>query len=162
MKESVFTSDVIRSLKRCGAWSYKIMDSPTSWTMHITRFTADKPCDILGMYAGRFFAIENKQIKKWTKFGLENMRASQIRELENITRLGGEAFVLLNVRIKARKAKGRAKAWKHENRLIVFDWITFKNKGTYSIDELKALGFIKQELKDRKPFYDLSMFLTLL
>lgn len=162
MKESIFTSDLIRSLKVCGSWCYKIMDSPTSWTMHITRFTADKPCDILGMYRGRFFAIENKQIKKWTKFGLENLRASQIRELENITNLGGDAYVMLNIRIKARKAKGRAKAWKHENRLLIFSWGAIRMKGTYSKEELMGLKFIKSEIRDRKPFYDMSMFLTLL
>lgn len=118
MKETIFNSEIMASLKAAGLWAYKVADSPTSWTMSRTRFTPEKPCDILACGSGgRFIAIEGKQMKTFKAFGLYALRPSQISNLDRIIERGGRAYVFLNVRIRARKGEVD-----HENRLIVFDW----------------------------------------
>ena len=74
MKESTFNNEILNSLRQGGAWAYKIPDSPTSWTMAATRFTPEKPCDIVGMYQKIGFIVEGKQIKKFEAFGMNKMR----------------------------------------------------------------------------------------
>jgi penicillin-binding protein-related factor A (putative recombinase) len=134
MRETQFNSEVMTSLKAFGAWSYKIADSPTSWTMARTRFTPEKPCDIVGCYASKFFAIEGKQIKSFKAFGMNSLRQSQIDSLNDIVSRGGAAFVFLNIRIKAAKSVGV----KQDDRLLIFEWTEFK--------EITANGSLKKKI----------------
>jgi len=152
MRESVFNTEIVNSLRACGAWAYKISDSPASWTMKQTRFTPDKPCDIIGCYNGKFFAIEGKQIKKVKAFGQSTMRLSQIESLTEILDKGGRSFVFLNVRIKG--VKGEVK---QENRLIIFDWsVLGAAEGSIKKKDIDALPFIigKSKLFDLREFLD--------
>lgn len=145
MRESKFITEVGKSLKHYGCYSYKISDSPTSWTMKKTRFTATKPCDIFANVQGRFVAIECKQIKKWEAFGLNKMRPGQVVALTNVERTGGKAFVFLNVRIKAIKGKQKA-----ENRLIIFPWDWLQDrfkKGSIKAKELKNEEYVSMKNK---------------
>jgi len=124
MRESVFNTEVKNSIKEYGGWAYKIPDSPVSRTMGATTFTPEKPCDIIFAYRSTFNkkakpiwgGIEGKQMKKFESFGIMDIRASQIRNLTEMDKLGAKCFIFLNVRIA--KLRGN----KHENRLIIFKW----------------------------------------
>jgi hypothetical protein len=140
MRETNFNTEVMNSLKKFGAWAYKIADSPTSWTMAATRFTPEKPCDIIACYDGKFLAIEGKQIKKFKAFGMSDMRPAQIKNLTEVIERGGRAFIFLNVRIPAIKGKQ-----KRENRLLIFDWAMWK-------DRLERESIKKGEL-EISPYY---------
>lgn len=141
MKESLFNTEILRSLQDEGAWAYKIADQPTSWTAHATRFTPDKPCDIVAMFLGHGFIIEGKQIKKFEAFGLDKIRPSQIKNMDEAVDKGNRAFVFLNIRIKAVKGETQ-----HENRLITFDWAELRERfksGSIKAKELKELPYIE-------------------
>jgi penicillin-binding protein-related factor A (putative recombinase) len=153
MKESQFNTEVLRSLQENGAWAYKIADQPTSWTAHATRFTPDKPCDIVAIYRGTGFIVEGKQIKKFEAFGANKIRPSQIKNMDEVVDKGGRAFVFLNIRIKAVKGVSS-----HENRLVILDWSKLRDTfqtGSIKAKELKELSYI-EGFKDR---FDLKSFL---
>lgn len=153
MRESNFNTEIVRSLKALKIWSYKIADSPTSWTMKATRFTPDKPCDIIACVDGRFVAIESKQIKKFEAFGMRHLRDVQIANLDHVERCGGRSFVFLNIRIKAVKGKT-----KHENRLIIFPWDEFKAlcmEGSIGKGALETMDFLQGKTVDQKVLFDL-------
>jgi hypothetical protein len=111
MKENVFNTEVVRSLKLENYFAYKISDVQGS------RFTETKPCDILACdLKGNFIAIESKQIKKWAGLTARLLRDNQIITLDKAVKNTGKAFVLLNIRINGVKGKPR------ENWCVVFDW----------------------------------------
>lgn len=111
MKEAEFNSEVVRSLKHLGYFAYKISDVMGS------RFTPEKPCDILACdLKGRFIAIESKQIKSWKSLTGKMLRDNQIVTLDKSVKITGRAYVLLNIRIHDVKNKRR------ENWCVVFDW----------------------------------------
>ena len=156
MKESNFTSEVMESLRQRGVWCYKIADSPASWTKGITRFTPEKPCDIVACVGGKFISIECKQLKKFEAFGRTQIRESQIQAANDIVRAGGKAFIFLNIRIKA--VSGLRK---HVNRLIIFDWGgsgELLSTDTIKKDELFGLPHIN----GAKGVYDLDGFVKLI
>lgn len=158
MRESTFNSELLHSLKEQGAWAYKIPDHPTSWTSHATRFTPDKPCDIVGMYKGVGFIIEGKQIKKFEAFGINSLRPSQIMNLDEAVNKGNRAFVFLNIRIKAEKGKV-----KHENRCLMFDWKIWRDRFKESSikgKELPDIPYVEGKgSKDSGIRYNLAGFL---
>jgi hypothetical protein len=160
MKETQFNTEVMNSLKDLGVWCYKIADSPTSWTSALTRFTPEKPSDILACYKSKFVAIEGKQIKKFKAFGIGDMRPSQIRNMDEIVtpKVGGRAFVFLNIRIKA--VKGTTK---QENRLLILDWAEWRErlkKSSLKQKELMVFPFIQgRSIKDVGTRFDLKGFL---
>jgi penicillin-binding protein-related factor A (putative recombinase) len=160
MKESQFASEILPCLKNNGAWVYKISDQPTSWTASRTRFTPEKPCDIVGMYKRKGFAIENKQIKKFEAFGLNKMRPSQIKNLDEIVEKdAGGAYVFLNIRIRSPQ----------ENRLIIFDWrelaprlrvSSIKKQELMDMPYIAGKTILKNEFsKDRVVVYEIKPFL---
>jgi len=154
MRESHFNSELTKSLAHWGAWSYKIQDLPASMTMGL-RYTPDKPCDILGTYRSKFFAIESKQIKSFEAFGMRHMRPAQIKHLTEIVKTGSRAFVFLNIRIPAIKGKQ-----KRENRLIIFDWAEFsKLEASIKQKEIKDHPFISNQNVDGNIIYDIKPFL---
>lgn len=151
MRESVFNTEVKNSLEAAGAWAYKIADQPTSWTHSLTRFTPDKPCDIIGIYKKNGFLVEGKQMRRFEAFGENRMRPSQIEAFNENEEI---SYVFLNVRIKA--VKGVAK---HENRLIIFPWKWLRTKwanGSIKAKELQSMLYIqgKDGLFDLKDFLD--------
>lgn len=154
MREADFTSEVMASIREIGGWCYKIADSPTSWTRGITKFTPDKPCDVVACLDGVMVAIECKQLKKFAAFGRTQMRESQITALTEIVAAGGKGYVFLNIRIKAIKGKQ-----KHENRLIIFDWDKWGDRlsGNDTIKQKDLLNWThitgKDGLYDLKSFY---------
>lgn len=162
MREATFNTELVRSLKFWGAWAYKIPDIPTSRLVGM-RYTPDKPCDVIGAYSNYFFAIESKQMKKFEAFGMRFIRESQAKELNLMTSKGNQAFIFLNIRIKA--IKGGAK---RENRLIIFKWTDFRDRTkSYTAKELKTLPYVGyQSIKknkfdpDTEIMYDLKPFLV--
>lgn len=154
MRESNFTSEIMDSLRLMGAWCYKIADSPTSWTKGITRFTPEKPCDVIVCLRGKMIGIESKQLKKFEAFGRTQMRDSQIKALGEIVAAGGTGYVFLNIRVKAIKGKQ-----KHENRLIVFDWAKWGERlsGNDTIKQKDLLNWTHVTGKDG--LFDLTQFL---
>lgn len=119
MKESVFTTEIMHTLRARGYFAHKLGDAPiTAAVLAVTRFTPGKPFDIVVSARGQFVAIETKQMKKFKAFSLRDMRPAQLEGLTEVVYRGGRAFVFLNVRIAADARKGV----KRENRLIVFDW----------------------------------------
>ena len=158
MREAQFNSEVMKSLKSHGYWCYKIPDSPASWTMDRTRFTADKPFDIVACtYGGQMIAIEGKQTKKFESFGLKNMRDSQIENLEKVHKLGGKALVFLNVRIKPDKSKGQ----KRVDRLIPFEWTEIRDrKESFKKQEIMDRQYIEKKTFGDERLYDLGEYLV--
>lgn len=157
MREAIFNTELVSSLKDQGAWAYKIADSPTSWTSHLTRFTAEKPCDIIGLYHSIGFLIESKQIKKWEAFGKTQMRPSQVKNLTEAVEKNNLAYVFLNVRINAVKGDQR-----HVNRLIIFDWREWGAKfreGTIKKMELASMPYVEGKTVDKKMRFNLTGFL---
>lgn len=149
MRESTFTTEVIRSIRRDGGWVYKIPDAPTSRITGM-RFTASKPFDLVACMDGRLVAIECKQIKKWKAFGMNDMRTSQLVNLPSVIKAGGRSFVFLNVRI-ARK----------ENRLIFLDWEVWGpriERESIKAKDLKELPFCEAHTHEGKTHFDLSDF----
>lgn len=150
MKESIFTTEILGSLRDLGAWAYKIADAPiTKRVLDVTRFTQAKPCDIFACIDGTMIAIETKQIKKWRAFSLADMRPAQIVQLSRIAEHGGRSFVFLNVRIPRK-----------ENRLLVFEWTAlFERLQISSIKglELERLSYYEaHKTEDGKVRFDLQ------
>lgn len=122
MKEAIFSTEIVRSIRHHGGWAFKIPDMPiTKELLKITRFTNAKPCDIVSTFNGQFVAIETKQFKKWEALGVRHFRPEQLSGMTDIVANGGRAFVFLNIRIKADKIKKLMAV----NRLLVFDWSTW-------------------------------------
>lgn len=132
---------MVKSLKSAGFWAYKIADSPASWTASVTRFTPEKPADIIACTkSGRFMLIESKQFKKWQGFYQTAMRDNQMKALDDTTAMGGKGYVFVNIRIAKEKAKGIAL----ENWVVIFSWERFgqriRNEG-FTIKEMKEKSF---------------------
>jgi len=115
MKESDCNSEVVRSLQKIGWSAYKIPDVLGS------RFTANKPCDILACsLGGRFVAIESKLIKKWQSVSIKILRDHQEVFLTNTCRKRkGQAYLFLFLKIPKTKTR---KAFQG---LVVFDWLRY-------------------------------------
>lgn len=103
MREADFNTALKKALQSHGAWAHKMADSPTSWTEGLTQFTPEKPADITACYRGLGILIESKQMKKWSKFGLKQLRLSQIHNLNQMHKAGGAAWVFLHAFIKEQK-----------------------------------------------------------
>ena len=135
MREVQSNSEFVKSLKSVGIWAYKIADSPTSWTSHVTRFTPEKPADIIACTrSGRFLLIEGKLFKEWQGFYKSAFRDSQIKSLDEIVKNKGRAYVFLNIRI-AKDAKN-----KRENWCVIFNWAKYGER-------FKANGFTIKEMR---------------
>lgn len=153
MKEADFTADLMDSLRAHGAYCYKIADSPASWTAGITRFTPDKPCDVVTCFKGQFIAIECKQIKKFQAFGRTQIRQSQMDAADAICAAGGLAYIFLNIRIKA--VKGVSKP---ENRLLIFEWREWSK--TFKAGTIKQKDLMSwSHTTGTKGIYDLDKFI---
>jgi len=151
MKEAVFTSELMRSLRVQGFWAYKIPDSPiTQGVLEVTRFTAAKPCDVVACYDGQTVLIECKQLKKWKAFGLKHIRDSQVKHLTDVIASGGKAYIFLNIRINASP---------RVDRLIILDWAKWGKRlqlETIKAKDLKALQSFGTLRHNGKKIYDLS------
>lgn len=124
MKESVFTTEVVNSLESFGLYVYKLADIPNA-ARRVIRFIPVKPCDVIACSPkGRFIAIETKQFKKWQGLTKSVMQEGQIFHLDRIAKRGGQAFVILNVRIEANKRKGQ----KRVNLCGVFNWKEYRDQ----------------------------------
>jgi penicillin-binding protein-related factor A (putative recombinase) len=144
---------VVKSLKLAGMWAYKIADSPASWTASITRFTPDKPADIIACSkSGRFMLIESKQMKKWAGFYVGSMRDYQIKSLDSVTKISGRAYLFINVRIK------KSEKNEYSNWCVIINWKKYgsliKEKGI-SIKEMKEMKY-GVWIKGKKGQFDLS------
>ncbi len=157
MKEAKFSTEIVRSIRHYGGWAYKIPDAPiTKELMKITRFTAAKPCDIVASIDSKFVGVETKQFKKWKSLSKRDFRPEQIISLEKIIANGkGRSFIFLNIRITK----------PYENRLIIFDWATWRPvlmKRNISIKELQDRAFYDHYSVNNKIVFDLSDWLVLL
>lgn len=146
IKESHFNTEIVNSLKEAGAWAYKIPD------VLGTRFTSDKPFDIVGMYGKKGFAIESKQIKSWKAFGSRYLRPSQIENLQLVEDTGNKSFVFLNVRIPANKAENT----RRENCLIIFRFKDLMAKRVVKRDVLRMMP----RIDGHKKRFDMAWFLS--
>lgn len=117
MKESVFCSELIKSLKQAGCYAFKIPDSPASYGGAKMRFSAPKQFDIHAVFSGVPLAIECKLYKSFKGFGLNQLRDEQIDALNAYYEAGGSPYVALNIRVPAVKG-----TQKRENRLLLFEW----------------------------------------
>ena len=161
MRESKFTTEIIRSLKHCGHYAYKIPDSPLSKGMN-SGMAYSKPCDIVAGVFGDFVGIETKIMNKFRAFGLYDMQPSQIKNLTEMIETGNKAFVFLNVRISSPFPAKRV------NRLIVFEWGALSERfktGSIMKDEIEELNYTKKSGKffDKRNkkvdgVFDLSLF----
>jgi hypothetical protein len=111
--------------------------------MQQTRYTPEKPCDIVAMFGSVGCLIECKQVKTVEAFGMRHMRPSQIKNLDEVVNKGGLGFVFLNVRVKG--AKGVSK---HMNKLIIFDWYFFRQQE----ESIKAKQLV--EILSRDGWFD--------
>lgn len=132
MREVVFNTEVVNSLKSAGVWAHKIGDAPIFSGMK-TRFTPEKPCDIVACSeSGRFIGIEGKQFKKWQGFYKSVLRDNQIEALDDFAhKRKGRAYVFLNIRI----------ASPQENWCVIFDWKEYRDRiltDGFTIKEIKA------------------------
>jgi hypothetical protein len=135
MKEAIFNTEIVRSVNGMDGWAYKIPDMP-HFAGSLFRFDKEKPFDIVAcLFGGEFIAIEGKQMKKYQAFGHRHMRDCQIKALDVIGRLGGAAYVFLNIRQKT----------PYINRLIVFEWpdpILGTPTKSYKKKELLAMPYV--------------------
>lgn len=93
-----------------------------------------RPFDNITLIDGKLIAIEGKFQKSFKAFGMSQIRDSQKLNLDAVTHGGGAAFIFLNIWIP-----------RQENRLIIFDWTSFKSRtahSSYKMAELKALPHI--------------------
>ena len=140
MRESVFITEVKRSIFAYGGWAYKLSDMPQSM-IRGARFNPEKPFDLACCINGKFVGVECKQLKKYEAFGLRHIRETQIRGLDGILDGLGRAFVFVNIRQQADKKKGTSRL----NRLIIFDWDVWRNRwkiGTSKKEEMLKMPFI--------------------
>ncbi len=138
MKEAVFNTEVVNSLKKMTAWPYKIPDMP-HFPGAKFRFDREKPFDIVALVLRTrpmFVAIEGKQLKSYQAFGYRHMRPCQIEALNHIFHLGGIAYVFLNIRQKK----------PYINRLIAFEWpnarLSSPHEPSYKKHELLEMPYI--------------------
>ena len=125
MRESVFCSELVKSLRHAGCYAHKLPDSPASYGGVKMRFSAKKQYDVIAVYKGLPIAIECKQYKQFKGFGLNQLRDEQIEALNGFFEAGGTAYVALNIRVSASKERNQ----KHENRLLMFKWpLSFHSK----------------------------------
>jgi hypothetical protein len=109
MREANVCTEIVNSLKACGAWAYKI-DDPRGFAPGI--FHRPRPFDILFFAGTKGGAIEVKMIKEWRSLKASMFQDHQIQNLDTIKAIGGNAYCLLNVRIKT----------PYTNRLIILKW----------------------------------------
>lgn len=147
MNEAQFSNEVVMSLKRLGAWAYKIPDMPVSRTAGM-QFTPKRPFDIVGCYEGRFFAIECKQMKKFGAFGPSKLRPNQMDGLSGVIGAQGCAYVFLNVRTPRDSSDG------YMNRLYQFDWAEFEHQDSHTKSELELYDY----LEGKNGLFDLRNF----
>ena len=163
MKEAIVNTEIVNSLKAGGAWAYKIPDALTIGGGN--RFTAEKPCDIVGFYKGKGFAIESKQIKKYAPIGFKMLRPSQVRNFEEMISKGNRAFVFVNVRVP-----------RDPNRLLIFTYESFRDMGALTTKDVFARcnrgdcletsriqtgdgrNFLGEPIPTYKTLFDLSKF----
>ena len=148
IRESVFNTEVIHSLRAQGAWAHKLTDTPASLARAM-RFVPEKPCDIIAFIGGRGVGIEGKQQKKYEAFGIRHLRDAQVRELDAMVEEGkGEAFIFLNIRIASPRT----------NRLVIFNWKLWREKLKSGVSlkkkEIESLPF----LTGKSGIFDLSDF----
>lgn len=146
MRESIFNTEIVNSLKATGAFAHKIADLPASKSRGLI-FTPTKPFDIFGCYKGVFFAVESKQFKEWKGFGISALRDNQIEALDNVVKTGGKAFVFINIRIV-----------RTENRLIAFDWALWGEvvkAQAIGVKDMRTMPYIQ----GRKDLFDLAEFM---
>lgn len=141
MRESNFTTDVMKSLRRVGAWAYKIPDAPSSKITGL-RFTISKPCDIVACIDGKFIAIETKFKKKFAALSMRDMQDSQLVNLTNVLKNDGIALVFLGIKEKGKKTK-----------LLIYDWQTlgsrFAKNESIAAKELREHEFIEADEDDQ-------------
>ena len=145
MRESKFTTEIMRSLKHCGHYAYKIPDQPLSHGTN-SGVAFDKPCDIVSGVYGEFVGIETKILKDFEAFGLRHMRPSQIKHLTLMEEKGSKAFVFLNIRISSPFPNQRV------NRLIIFEWGPLHERLKVSSIKKKEIIELKYYEKSR-PFF---------
>jgi hypothetical protein len=151
MKETVFQSEIVDSLKSLGVWGYKIPDIPFNYQ---NKFCPKKPCDILCVPKNYpTIYIEAKMIKEWKSFGIKMLEESQVEAGKILTSLGHKYFIFLNVRLKADPFKES----KQESRCIIFSYQEIMSRGeNFYAKELKNMPFIP----GHKGLFDLSSFLS--
>lgn len=114
MREAIFNTEVVNTLKSYGWFAYKLGDMIPSASL---RFIPEKPCDIISCTSrGQLIAIESKQIKKWSGLKAKMLRDNQVSALDKVVKNSGLAFLLLNIRIPRHNDK------QAENWCVVFNW----------------------------------------
>ena len=120
-----------------------------------TRFTGEKPCDILLCSPEGFHgAVESKLIKKWEKVSLKDFRTNQIEHLDYVSKTNfGKAWAFIHIRI------GESKA------VYVLPWEQFRNRLEDGISPLQFQKLLREfrcnlEKDDKgKDIYNLRRFL---
>lgn len=146
MKEAVFNTEIVNSIKDLGWFAHKLTDTPRVPGL---RFISEKPFDIFAVAHGTPIAIESKQFKKFQGFSIRYLRDNQIEYLDKMIASGGRAFVFLNVRIPTIKG-----VQKRENRCYIIDWAKW-DRNQIPVKDIKDMPFV--EGKNGK--FDLLNFL---
>ena len=160
MKEAVFCTEVVNSLKHLGHWAYKIPDVPA---IKSVRFSPNKPADIILVTQGYPVLIECKQFKQYQAFGMRHLTEHQPDALHEFCSKGkGRAFIFINIRRPTITHKRQRRC----NRLIIYEWAHICNrleKESIKKPELEAQPYIEGHSVlmadgNKKMFFDLERF----
>jgi len=139
-RESTFLTHLRDSFHYHGAFFYKIPDMPHFAGMQ-TRFDSKKPFDVISAFRHHPIAIEAKVLRKYEAFGIRHLRDCQVDGLEDFLE-NGLSFVFLKIGQAPNKLEGIERL----NRLLIFDWPWFRDKGVLKKDELEKWPFIDYHL----------------
>jgi len=96
MKESIFANEIKKACSTFDCFYYKIPDA-----YGMARFSPPKPFDAFVVYKGKYYAFEYKMVKSQTAFAFSRVRPHQIDNLMKVWKNGGEAFIVINYRMKS-------------------------------------------------------------
>lgn len=116
MKEKNFLTEYCRGLGMRNCWYYKIPDTP-KFDGNMSRFTLQKPFDLIVLEKGLFIAVETKMCKSMS-LGYDSIQEHQVRNLLAVEESGGVGVLMVCFRVpetKKRKAVFRAFAFDIKN-----------------------------------------------
>lgn len=116
MREAIFCTEVVNSIKAVGQSAYKIADTPIDRSSRRMRFAVNKPSDIVTNIEGHSAIIECKQLRKMRSIGLKEFRPSQIKALDEHSLKGPCAYAFVNLRFPRTSDFGQT------NEALILDW----------------------------------------
>jgi penicillin-binding protein-related factor A (putative recombinase) len=157
MKESIFVTEVINSLKeQLHPHIEKIPDMPKfNLSKSFYRFSPPRPYDLFFVFQGKFYAVECKMHKKKQAIPFSIVSSYQVERLMDVVFNGNSyAYILINVRIKREMNKCYA--------IKITDWVKWNRdherylnrksiKLEYLVENSLAIKWLKNGRWDIKP-----------